>query len=63
MQSLKTIVAIAALLAAFAAVPGTARAGKLKVVVTSSAYAPIAEYIGGDKVRIRVEPAESTEED
>ncbi|MFH1679377.1 MAG: metal ABC transporter substrate-binding protein [Candidatus Eisenbacteria bacterium] len=40
---------IAALLAC---PPADAEAGKLKVVVTNSAYHSIAEYIGGDKVQV-----------
>lgn len=40
------------LLALAISAPGTAFAGKLKVVVTSSAYRSIAEYIGGDKVSV-----------
>ena len=55
MRTFKTTI-IAAVLIALAAMPGTAPAGsaegKLKVVVTSSAYAPIAEFIGGDKVKV-----------
>jgi len=52
MNSLKSIVTVAAMFVAVTAAPGVALAEKLKVVVTSSAYAPIAEYIGGDKVQV-----------
>jgi ABC-type Zn uptake system ZnuABC Zn-binding protein ZnuA len=44
--------AIAALSIATAGYLPDARADKLKVVVTSSAYKSIAEYIGGDKVEV-----------
>ena len=38
--------------ALLAASPAQSAPKKLKVVVTSSAYQPIAEYIGGDKVEV-----------
>jgi ABC-type Zn uptake system ZnuABC Zn-binding protein ZnuA len=45
---LRLVLAIAAMLC----ISGTAHAAKLKVVVTSSAYASIARSVGGDKVEV-----------
>jgi ABC-type Zn uptake system ZnuABC Zn-binding protein ZnuA len=46
------LVVLLAVIAAPGSAPAGTKEGKLKVVVTSSSYAPIAEFVGGDKVKV-----------
>jgi len=52
MKTLKIIISTLALAVALCGFAKSAHAKKLNVVVTSSAYASIAEYIGGDQVDV-----------
>ncbi len=52
MSAKKIVITLAALALLVLGTAQTAWAEKLKVVVTSSSYAPIARYVGGDKVEV-----------